>query len=74
MLQNRFNTIAILNIEKYIVKHINNDSLNNKFVKKKNRKIICVLFMCTYRLLKCVMIQLNKICDVYVAISIILFE
>jgi len=45
MLQNRFNTIEILNIEKHIVKHINNDSINNKFVKKKIEKLI-VFYLC----------------------------
>ncbi|XP_060869724.1 uncharacterized protein LOC132944421 [Metopolophium dirhodum] len=34
MLQNRFNTISILNIEKDIVKHIENDSIINKFARK----------------------------------------
>lgn len=35
MLQNRFNTIAILNVEKGIVKNIDNDSVVNKFAKQK---------------------------------------
>lgn len=39
MLQNRFNTISILNIEKDIVKHIDNDSIINKFARK-NRTIV----------------------------------
>jgi len=39
MLQNRINTISILNIEKDIVKHIDNDSIINKFARK-NRTII----------------------------------
>ena len=39
MLQNRFNTISILNIEKDIVKHIDNDSIIKKFARK-NRTIV----------------------------------
>jgi len=39
MLQNRFNTIVILNTEKDIVKHIDNDCIINKYAKK-NRTIL----------------------------------